>query len=84
MFSTLNHGQMTKKLHTYYHTRFHVLNVVRISKMLYSKMEGKTLKEKIKKSVQRIFRFRFIREKFLKISILILIIVIYTIYLIKQ
>ena len=62
MFSTLNHSQTTKKLHTQYHTRFHVFNVVRISKILYSKMEGKSPREKIKKSVQRTFRFRF--EKF--------------------
>ena len=34
--------------------------------ILYSKMEGKTLREKIKKSVKRTCRFRFIRKKFLK------------------
>ena len=62
MFSTLNHSQTTKKLHTQYHTRFHVFNVVRISKILYSKMESESPREKIKKSVQRTFRFRF--EKF--------------------
>ena len=29
-FSTLNHSQMTKKLHIQYHTRLNVLNVLNV------------------------------------------------------
>ena len=47
-------------------TRFYVLKVVRISKILCSKMKVKTLREKIKKSAQRTLRFRFIHENFWK------------------
>ena len=45
-------------------TRFY--KVVRISKILCSKMKVKTLREKIKKSAQRTLRFRFIHENFWK------------------
>ena len=45
-------------------TRFY--KVVRISKILFSKMKVKTLREKIKKSAQRTLCFRFIHENFWK------------------
>ena len=50
MFSTLSLSQVTKKLHTEYHDHscFSVLDVVRTSQIL--KMNGKTPREKIKKS----------------------------------
>ena len=48
-FSTLSLSQVTKKLHTEYHSCFKVLDVVRTSQIL--KMNGKTPREKIKKSV---------------------------------
>ena len=66
MFSALNHSQMTKKLYTQYHTHFHLLNVVRTWEIMYSKMKGKTLREKITKSVQRTTCLCFIHEKLLK------------------
>ena len=49
-----------------HHTCFHVLNVVRTSKILCLKMKVKTLREKIKESVQRTLCFRFIHENFFK------------------
>ena len=66
MFLPLNHSQMTKKLHTSYHSCFHVNNVVGTSEILYLKMKGKTLRNKIKKSVQITLGFCFIHGKFLK------------------
>ena len=45
-------------------TRFY--KVVRISKILCSKMKVKTLREKIKKSAQRTLRFRLIHKNFWK------------------
>ena len=69
MFSTLNHSQITKKLYTQYHTHFHLLNVVRTWEIMYSKMKGKTLREKITKSVQRAICFCFKHEKFFKVKV---------------
>ena len=48
MFLTLNHSLMTKRLHTYYQSHFHALNVVRTSEILYLKMKGKTLRKNIR------------------------------------
>ena len=54
MFSILDYNQMTKKFHTQYHTCLIIVHYVAMtSEKLYSKMNGKTLGKKIKKSVQR-------------------------------